>query len=116
LNAKNPNKIVFIGTIEFNIDAIALSISVSAKANRKAGKKVPKKPDKAIHLIVLFDKFLKLLKPAINKINPVIIIRNEPNCIGLRPIKLFLISMNELPQIRAKRNKKTHFLFSLIMI
>ena len=30
LKAKKPNTIVFIGTIEFSIEAIALSISVSA--------------------------------------------------------------------------------------
>ena len=82
------------------------------KQIRTLGKKVPKNPDKAIHLMDLFDKLFKLfnlLKPAINKIKPVIIIRSEPNCIGLRPIKLFLMSMNELPQITAKRNKKNPF-------
>ena len=113
---KAPKIKVLKGVSEFKIAEIELSIPFTAKASKKDGKKVPKKPDITIHLIAFFDKFFKLLKPAINKINPVIIIRNEPNCIGLKPIKLFLMSMNELPQIRAKRNKKIHFLFSSIII
>ena len=36
-------------TNEFNIDATALSISVSAIANKKAGKKEPINPESPIH-------------------------------------------------------------------
>ena len=45
LNTANPNKMVLRGTNEFKIEATALSISVSAIAKKKAGKKVPKKPE-----------------------------------------------------------------------
>ena len=30
------------------------------------------------------------------------IMRNEPNCIGVNPTKPLLISINELPQTKAK--------------
>lgn len=105
LKAKKPNMIVFIGTIEFNIEAIALSISVSAYAKRKAGKKVPNNPEMAIHFKEVLDNFLKLLKPAENNIKPVIMIRKEPNCKGVKPTNPFLININELPQINARINK-----------
>ena len=101
---------VLIGTIEFNIEAIALSISVSAYANKNAGKNVPKKPDITIHLSVFFGKFFKLLKPTKNNNNAVMIILKEPNCNGVKPIRPFLINIKELPHIKAKRNKKIHFL------
>jgi hypothetical protein len=49
LKTANPSIIVFNGTKEFNIDATALSISVSAIAKKKAGKKDPNSPDKRSH-------------------------------------------------------------------
>ena len=110
LKAKKPKIMVLIGTIEFNIEAIALSISVSAYANKKAGKNVPKNPDMAIHLSVFFGKFFKLLNPAKNNNNAVMIILKEPNCNGVKPTSPFLININELPHIRAKRNKNIHLL------
>jgi hypothetical protein len=45
----NPNKMVFKGVSEFKIDATELSISVSAKANKNTGKKVPKNPEITNH-------------------------------------------------------------------
>ena len=107
LKAKKPKTIVLIGTIEFNIEAIALSISVSAYANKKAGKKVPNNPDTAIHLSVFLGKDFKLLKPAKNSINAVIIILKEPNCRGVKPTSPFFINIKELPHMSAKRNKKS---------
>lgn len=49
LNTAKPNKIVLSGTKELSIEATALSISVSAIAKKKAGKKDPKNPDKISH-------------------------------------------------------------------
>ena len=74
-----PNKMVFNGVSEFKIEATALSISVSAKAKKKAGKKVPSKPEMITHfqsflLMVLID-----LKPATNRNNPVIMTLKAPN-------------------------------------
>lgn len=79
LNAIKPRIIVLIGTIEFRIDATALSISVSAKANKKAGKNVPKNPEIAIHFNVVLESSFNPLNPATNRINPEKIIRIDPN-------------------------------------
>lgn len=105
LKATKPKIIVFIGTIEFNIDAMALSISVSANANKKAGKNVPKNPERTIHFMVFFVSFLRLLKPAKKRITPETIILNDPNCNGVRPISAFLININELPHIKERMIK-----------
>jgi hypothetical protein len=55
-----PIIIVFKGTKEFNIEAIVLSTSVSANANKKDGKKVPRKPERASHfhcfLVMFFNE------------------------------------------------------------
>jgi len=37
-------------------------------------------------------------------------IRKAPNCIGVKPINPFFMSMNELPQIRERMIKINHFL------
>jgi uncharacterized phosphosugar-binding protein len=70
---------VFKGTIEFIIEATALSISFSAKANKKAGKKLPKKADIVIHFhsnLVIFDNLFHAIKIMIIEEK---IIRREPN-------------------------------------
>lgn len=38
-------------------------------------------------------------------------IRKAPNCIGVKPINPFFISIKELPQIRESTIKINHFLF-----
>ena len=53
----------------------------------------------------------KLLEPIINKKTAAKIIRNDPNCIADKPIKPFFMSINELPHIRERISKKTHFKF-----
>ena len=75
----NPMMIVFSGTSEFKMEATALSISVIANENRKAGKKVPKNQEIAIHFNVFFDWFFSPLKPAMNNISPEMTIRKAPN-------------------------------------
>jgi len=84
------------------MDATALSISVSAKANKKAGKKVPRNPERIIHFIVVLESFLRLLKPAIKRMKPEMMILKDPNCKGVRPINAFLININELPHIKER--------------
>ena len=70
---------VFRGVKEFNIEATELSISVIARANKNAGKKVPKLPEIAIHFHSFFVNGFNLWKP-IKKIKiPEIKIRNAPN-------------------------------------
>jgi hypothetical protein len=49
LKIARPIKIAFNGTKAFRIETTPLSTSVSAKANKKAGRKVPINPDKIIH-------------------------------------------------------------------
>jgi uncharacterized phosphosugar-binding protein len=79
LNNTIPIITVFKGTIEFIIEATALSISFSAKANKKAGKKLPKKADIVIHFhsnLVIFDNLFQAIKIIIIEEK---IIRREPN-------------------------------------
>ncbi|GAA4242033.1 hypothetical protein GCM10022292_10800 [Winogradskyella damuponensis] len=79
LNTANPNKIVFKGTKEFNIEATALSISVSAMAKKKAGIKEPKRPERRSHFHFDLGIVLSLLKPKVKRIRPVIIVLSAPN-------------------------------------
>lgn len=59
LKTAKPRIIVFKGTNEFKIEATALSISVSAIAKKKAGKKEPSKPDKRSHFHLDFGTCFK---------------------------------------------------------
>ena len=77
-----------------------LLISVSEKAKRNDGKKVPKKPVNVIHFHCSLDHPRRLLKPTNKRIIVVIRIREAPNCTGLRPTKPFLIKIYELPHIK----------------
>ena len=102
---------MFNGVNELRIDAIELSISVMAKANKNAGIKVPKKPESAIHFHSVLEIFLKVENPTKRIITPEIKIRKAPNCIGVKPIKAFFIKIKELPQIMESTIKNVHFLF-----
>ncbi|GAB1857554.1 hypothetical protein MHTCC0001_23900 [Flavobacteriaceae bacterium MHTCC 0001] len=102
LNTKKPRTIVFRGTKEFNIEAMELSISVSAKANKNAGKKVPKNPVKIIHFQSFNDIAVIRLNATINKKDAVKIIRMAPNCTGVNPSNPFFMRINELPHINDK--------------
>ena len=57
---------VFKGTNEFKIEAIALSISVSAIAKKKAGKKEPNNPEMIIHFQCSF--FLVLNRGSMTRV------------------------------------------------
>tara|TARA_S200000501_G_C20815874_1_gene740531 strand:+ start:1351 stop:1656 length:306 start_codon:yes stop_codon:yes gene_type:complete len=96
---------VFKGTIELIIDATELSISVSANANRKAGKKLPKNAEMVIHFhsnFFIVNIFFHAIKKIITDEN---IILSDPNCEASRPTKAFFISIKELPQISERRIK-----------
>jgi len=95
---KNPIIMDNIGTVEFKIETMALSISNSAKAKKKAGKKLPNIAETVIHFHCSFLIFLILLKPIINKKIEAKTVLNAPNCIAVKPTNPFLISINELPQ------------------
>ena len=69
---------VLRGTSEFKMEVMALSISVSAMANKNAGKNDPKKPEIAIHFHCGFLMFFRLLYPKANKITPVSTLRKLP--------------------------------------
>ena len=97
------------GTKEFNTDAIELSISVSAKANRKAGKKLPRKAEIMIHFHSFFVIIFKVCQAKAKIIIDEKIILKDPNCVGLRPIKAFFIRINELPHIIDKLIRYNHF-------
>jgi len=96
---------VAIGVNEFRIAATPLSILVWAKAKKKDGKKVPINPVTVIHFYCSFVRPFNEENPINNKIAVEIKMRMDPNCNGLNPIKLFLIRMYELPQIRVKTTK-----------
>ncbi|MFT7071652.1 MAG: hypothetical protein ACJAX3_000625 [Patiriisocius sp.] len=98
-----------MGVVEFKMEATALSISVSAKAKRKAGIKVPRNAEIAIHFHSLFLIFLIELKPINNKKAAANNVRNAPNCKGVRPINAFLISIKELPHTIDSMTRYTHF-------
>jgi hypothetical protein len=101
--------------VEFKIDTTALSISVSAKANKKAGIKVPKNAEIVIHfhwsLLICFN----FEKPTNSKNIAANKVRSAPNCNGVRPINPFLIKINELPQTTESTIRYSHFLERLFM-
>lgn len=67
-----------MGTIELSIDAMALSISVSAIAKRNAGRNDPKNPDRANHFQSDLEMVLSRLKPATKRKKPVTMVRKAP--------------------------------------
>ena len=77
--AKKPMNKVKRGTNEFKIDAMALSISVWANANKNIGIKLPTKPDKATqgHSFLLIVR--RDLNPIINRNSPANTTRIAPN-------------------------------------
>ena len=97
-NTIDPKIKVINGVVEFSTDVIALSISVSANANRKAGIKVPAKAESATHFHSSFFMDLMLLNPIVNKNIAANKVRIAPNCKGESPIRDFFIRINELPQ------------------
>lgn len=109
LKTKKPKTIVFNGTREFKIEATALSISVSAKANRNDGKKVPNSPVKITHFQSLKAIDFTRLNATINKKTAVNIIRIAPSCTGVKPTKPFFMSIKELPQINDRTTRHNHF-------
>ena len=98
-NNTKPIIIVFNGTIEFNIEATELSISCSAKANKKAGKKLPTKAEIIIHFHCLKVISFNLLKVKGINAKAEIIILIEPSSIAVKPTNPFFIRMKELPQM-----------------
>lgn len=59
LKMAKPNMMVLRGTNEFSIEATALSISVSAIAKKKAGKKEPRRPERSNHFHFDLGTFFK---------------------------------------------------------
>ncbi|CAI8315904.1 MAG: Uncharacterised protein [Flavobacteriaceae bacterium] len=110
LNNTAPKIKVTIGVVEFKIEATALSIWVSAKANRNAGIKVPRNPDTTIHFHSCFRIFFKDLNPISNKKIAANKVRKAPNCKGVKPTNAFLINIKELPQTTERIIKYNHFL------
>ena len=51
----------------------------------------------------------KLLNPIKTKKTAAKMIRNDPNCKAVKPINPFFISINELPQTKARTIKYNHF-------
>ena len=79
---KPPSSSVFKGVNEFKIELTELLICVWAKANKKAGKNVPKKAVNAINFHLWSGMVGKDLNPRINKKIEEKMIRNEPNWNG----------------------------------
>ena len=66
------------GTVEFKMEAIAESISVSAYANKKDGKNVPISPDMASHFQADLLMYFNLLNPIAIRIIAPTKTRNVP--------------------------------------
>ena len=105
LKNQKPKTMVSKGTVAFNIEAMALSISVSAKAKKYTGKKEPNNPEMVIHFHSFSLKADNLLNPTIIKNNAENKILNDPTCNGVNPTSPFLISIKELPQIMEREIK-----------
>jgi hypothetical protein len=69
---------------------------------------VPKNAVNAINFHCNKLIFDRLLNPTSIKKNPAKSIRNETNCIGDKPIRPFLMRINELPQIKERIVRSTH--------
>ena len=104
-----PNIRVNKGVSEFNTALIELSISVSAIAKRNAGKKLPKNEVMAINFHCPNGIPGSVRNPMTSKKMAAQIIRNDPSWYGLSPTSPFLISIKELPQIKASIIRKNHF-------
>ncbi len=115
LNNTKPNTTVFKGTKEFKMDVMLLSTSVSAYANKKEGKKLPRKPESANHFHWFLFRPFRLLNPNTKIIRADITSRKLPNCSGLNPNSPFLIKIKELPQIKERSNRRSHFFTVLDM-
>ena len=102
---KAPKINVFKGVREFKIELTELSISVWAIANKYAGINVPNREVKAMYFHLYIGILDKLLNPINNKKTAAKIIRNDPNCKAVKPINPFFISINELPQTKARTIK-----------
>ena len=109
LNIASPIRTVFKGTKEFKIETIPLSTSVSANANRKDGKNVPKNPVTIIHFHWWLSIVLRDLNPIIKINSADITVLKLPNCKGERPRSPFLIKIKELPHVIANSKRKNHF-------
>ena len=70
---------MFNGTSEFKTDAIELSISVSAKAKRKAGKKLPRKAEIIIHFHSFLDIIFRVFQANAKIMIDENIILSDPN-------------------------------------
>ena len=86
------------GVVAFNIEAMALSISVSAKAKKYTGKNDPRDPEITIHFHCFPFSFIKLRKPINIRNSAAKMILKDPTCKGLNPTSAFLIRIKELPQ------------------
>lgn len=86
------------GVVAFSMEAMALSISVSAKAKKYTGKNEPRNPEITIHFHCFPFSFIKLRKPTNIKNSAANMILKDPTCKGLNPTRAFLIRIKELPQ------------------
>ena len=109
LNITPKNNVPIISAFsevkEFRIEATELSIPVIANAKKKAGNRVPNKELTTTYFHWCFFIFFKLLNPIKSTNTPAINVLNAPSCMGVKPIKDFFISINELTQIIAKTIK-----------
>jgi hypothetical protein len=94
------------GVSELTIPVTALSSWVCANAKRKAGIKLPIKPD----INIRRRYFLSILRSQANakgNINrEADNIRIEATCVAVYTVRPFLIKINELPQMIVKRISK----------
>ena len=105
-----PISMVDIGVKAFKIPVNELSILVSAIQKRKAGKKLPNKPDKIISGNFSFGNFLKCLMAAGIKIIPALPNRSAATWYAVKAWRPIFIKIKELPQITDKARKIPQFI------
>src|SRR5690554_1148261 len=96
------------GVKVFNTPVTPLGNLVCAKANKKAGIKLPTKPTQISLRMWWRCTVLKRCVKKGSSTKPAEAIRIAASWSGLKPSKPFLIKINELPQIRASNNNNNH--------
>jgi hypothetical protein len=93
------------GVKAFSIPANELSIFISAMQNKKAGKKLPIKPEQNTKAILLAGIFLKAVVANGSNITPAVTIRSAATWYAVSATIPTFINLKELPQIRDRSMK-----------
>ena len=97
------------GVSALNMDASELSIFISAKQYKNAGKKLPSSPDTTTVAILFFGIRLQPLKANGSITSPALKILMEATCQAVKCCRPIFIKIKELPHIRQSKVYSSHF-------